>query len=375
MGTLNQTISVDDFGAVGDWDGATGTDDTAAINSAIDAAGGGTVLFGPKRYRIVGGVTGGASGTRLVGRGRKLTELHNDGTAGTALVTTPTSIRGYAVESMFLSSKSGSGQGACLLISENFGEIVVSDVEINAYGSAAGIQAVAGNGIHLYLEQVRVNGGAKCFDFFNAGSTAINTIVANACYANDADQYGWDISNVTQAMLTGCSGDNSGARTSPGYGFRLSGVHTKLTGCTAEHNGNYTSLTGGGYVVSGGVSTIFESCSTYNQGQPWTINAANGHILFTECHTSTPIPFGSAMSLNAYSSLAINGGGPLIIGAVANAAFTTRLGGLMVDGTLIADSATRGVVMRSANGHYWRVTISDAGALAYEDLGGTRPTA
>jgi hypothetical protein len=55
---LAQTVSVKDFGAVGDWDGTqstpgTGTDDTAAIQAAIDycIANGATLFFPQGRYR------------------------------------------------------------------------------------------------------------------------------------------------------------------------------------------------------------------------------------------------------------------------------------------------------------------------------------
>jgi len=45
-------------------------------------------------------------------------------------------------------------------------------------------------------------------------------------------------------------------------------------------------------------------------------------------------------------------------------------------GTLIADDATKGFVIKdaAATPHYWRVTVSTAGALTTADLGTTRPT-
>lgn len=53
---FGDVFSVEDYGAVGDWNGTTGTDDTAAIQAAINAAvaaGGGTVRFSPnKKYRL-----------------------------------------------------------------------------------------------------------------------------------------------------------------------------------------------------------------------------------------------------------------------------------------------------------------------------------
>jgi len=53
---FGEVFHVEDYGAVGDWNGTTGTDDTAAIQAAINAAvaaGGGIVRFGAnKKYRL-----------------------------------------------------------------------------------------------------------------------------------------------------------------------------------------------------------------------------------------------------------------------------------------------------------------------------------
>lgn len=52
---LQQTVSVKDFGAVGDWDGSGGTDDSAAIRLAtayLQSLGGGKLIFPPGRYRV-----------------------------------------------------------------------------------------------------------------------------------------------------------------------------------------------------------------------------------------------------------------------------------------------------------------------------------
>lgn len=53
---FGEVFHVDDYGAVGDWNGSTGTDDTAAIQAAINAAvanNGGVIRFGAgKKYRL-----------------------------------------------------------------------------------------------------------------------------------------------------------------------------------------------------------------------------------------------------------------------------------------------------------------------------------
>jgi hypothetical protein len=40
---------------------------------------------------------------------------------------------------------------------------------------------------------------------------------------------------------------------------------------------------------------------------------------------------------------------------------------------LIVDLATKGLVLKSPNAHYWRETISDAGVTTWTDLGTTKP--
>jgi hypothetical protein len=79
----NLQKNVGDFGAKGDWDGSTGTDDTVAIAAAIDAAvaaGGGTVQGIPgKRYRL-NTIGGSASGIKwnlaIYGDKIRLRNLH-----------------------------------------------------------------------------------------------------------------------------------------------------------------------------------------------------------------------------------------------------------------------------------------------------------
>jgi hypothetical protein len=40
---------------------------------------------------------------------------------------------------------------------------------------------------------------------------------------------------------------------------------------------------------------------------------------------------------------------------------------------VIVDLTTKGLVLKSPNGHYWRATISNAGAVTWTDLGTTKP--
>src|SRR3984893_851137 len=55
---LSDIFNVKDFGALGNWNGSTGADDTNAIQAALNAAnGGGIVFFPPGTYRITSRLT------------------------------------------------------------------------------------------------------------------------------------------------------------------------------------------------------------------------------------------------------------------------------------------------------------------------------
>lgn len=55
-----------------------------------------------------------------------------------------------------------------------------------------------------------------------------------------------------------------------------------------------------------------------------------------------------------------------------NAVSRTTKGADTID-DLITDSTTKGPVMKSPNGHYWRATISNLGVVTWTDLGTTKP--
>jgi hypothetical protein len=64
---LRETVSVKDFGAVGDWNGSSGTDDTAALANAFTAAAGNVLSLEPgKRYKTTAAIVMGAKTTLLM---------------------------------------------------------------------------------------------------------------------------------------------------------------------------------------------------------------------------------------------------------------------------------------------------------------------
>lgn len=66
---LRETVSAQDFGAVADWNGSTGTDNSAAIQAAIDAIAEGTIVFTEGDYRIDEEILNTKNNIHLVGKG------------------------------------------------------------------------------------------------------------------------------------------------------------------------------------------------------------------------------------------------------------------------------------------------------------------
>jgi hypothetical protein len=55
-----------------------------------------------------------------------------------------------------------------------------------------------------------------------------------------------------------------------------------------------------------------------------------------------------------------------------NGASRTTKGVTTTDDVIVA-SPTKGVVLQSPNGHYWRLSISNTGTISSTDLGTTSP--
>jgi hypothetical protein len=79
-----KTLSIKDFGAVGDWNGSTGTDNTTAFQAAIDSlpATGGVVYFPPGHYMYTDTLLLKKNGVHLVGAGFAATRLIYRNAAG-----------------------------------------------------------------------------------------------------------------------------------------------------------------------------------------------------------------------------------------------------------------------------------------------------
>jgi hypothetical protein len=67
LGVTGISVPVEAFGAVGDWNGATGTDNTAAIQACLNSLSSGVCSFQAKSYKITGTLTINKSGVGISG--------------------------------------------------------------------------------------------------------------------------------------------------------------------------------------------------------------------------------------------------------------------------------------------------------------------
>jgi len=180
---LQEFVSVKDFGAVGNWNGTAGTDDTAAIQAAINAAMTGTganVYFPPGRYRV------------------------------TSTLTIPSVTDGKAVicgSGAFIEAR----HNGVLFDNQNFW-VSFRDLTLRGPGKAqANSIAIQGTAYDWYLENVaiydfqigyRANGGVHLFQkcFFGGNGKCIwpavfaNIISIDSCYFSTSD-YGLYVPN------------------------------------------------------------------------------------------------------------------------------------------------------------------------------------
>jgi len=64
------------------------------------------------------------------------------------------------------------------------------------------------------------------------------------------------------------------------------------------------------------------------------------------------------------------------IGSVLSGDGVTRklsMSGVDLSSDVVVDDASKGIVLKSSNGHYWRLTIDDGGNLVAEDVGIEKP--
>ena len=110
--------------------------------------------------------------------------------------------------------------------------------------------------------------------------------------------------------------------------------------------------------------------NSFVNGFPWTSVTGTPTTLsgygITNAYTKTEVDTNLAAKENTANKDAVSG----YAGLNASSRITK---GVDTTDDVITDSITKGPVMKSPNGHYWRATISNVGVVTWTDLGTTKP--
>ncbi len=288
---VGEFVNVRLYGAKGD--GV--TDDTTALQNAVNAASGRTILIPAGTYILSDTITipRTENGIRITGSGSRATVLKNQTRTGAPIIEIEQGadgspavpgIRGCVIEHMrIIGGSTGGGNG--IDVGYRFGGVQLNDLYLTSIGGD-GINAVSGNAVDITCNNVEVN---TCYGIgfnFTAAAT-INTLSMNCCYANTCTD-GFKIAGVAAATLVACMADNNSL-----YGYRLAGSVT-LVGCTAENNSGY------GFAAVGAGNLTWIGCHVHNQANGYANLASNRLMLIgcTESHSAGFNP-GAILSLNS----------------------------------------------------------------------------
>jgi hypothetical protein len=305
-----------DFGAVGDWNGTTGTDDTAAINAAIASLGnnGGTVFFPTGRYKTTAKITV-STPVRIVGTGRgSNSNVHKCEIVKTGNYTALEFVPGAAwggIEDIAIGTSNSAFTGDGLYISS--GRIDVDRIAITNQGGK-GLNIYDANcsnfsnvyifncAIGLYVEGVNpapdVNGITFLnFDILSSRQDGIYIVnaIANThvgmCIQGSV-RYGIYITNGARNIFYGTYSENNGAGNSAlVFGGGADFNYVEFT--TADTLGTVTNPTGsngwrvlGGNIVLANGEGIDFSQGTVNPGMTSTVLDAYEEGTWTPSFTS-----------------------------------------------------------------------------------------
>ncbi|WP_073946532.1 glycosyl hydrolase family 28-related protein [Streptomyces kebangsaanensis] len=261
-------LSVKDFGAQGDGN----TDDTAAVQAAVDAASaaGGRTLYIPAGRYILNGPITWASGVNAIGAGARATVLQSTNQNNDCI--TGTDISDVTLQGLQLSGPGrgfGSGVRFTRLSAPAITGITLRDLLIQSFGGdgvfchqLAGsilhrvrVRTCGGTGFHLQAPQDTILGGA---------STSLIGCTAEGCVTG-----GFWLDGMAYTALAACAVQQSPA------GYRLDGcTGVSLTGCGAEQCTTGLTVYGGtGNTVNGFTTKASDGTSV------WLTSSAKGVVL------------------------------------------------------------------------------------------------
>ncbi|MHB0998229.1 MAG: glycosyl hydrolase family 28-related protein [Armatimonadota bacterium] len=271
-------------------------DDTAAIQAAIDAANGGTVLLPAGTYLLRSTLTIPRTSNGIILRGMgRATHLYNPdpdsiqnpiisiegGADGPPIVP---GIRGCTIQDMWIQGDTTRG-GKGILIGYRCGGISLRNLYMTGIGGD-GVDGTAGNATIISMENVEIN---TCHSSgFNFAATAIiNTLSVKYCYVHDCAMHGIIATNIGVGHFDSCCVDNC-----LGDAYRLAS-NIDLDACTAENNGSGITIVGSGCIS-------VRTCKTTYQLSPYQVLAA-ARVIFDGCSSDTPAS-GSVLALNAMAT-------------------------------------------------------------------------
>lgn len=327
-------IYVEQFGAVGD----NSTDDTAAIQAAIDYAAanrGRNVVFGAKTYKVTASLEL-ASYVNLIGKGGSPSNAN-----GTIIRTTSTTasivhaditttsmtsvrIRGIRLEGAF----SGTGDGIYL---ENTGS--GGSHPPYTYFNFEDLYIVGCGGVGFNVECLIVssltnvvsesNDGGFFFNGSAAGgfSTVNTSCNLSSCFANGNTTYGFNLDHSTYMSMQNCAADSNGTS----YIINTCNA-IALSGCGYEYGDPDSATPGDGYVISGGSANIglYDCYSLNNKDIAVWVKGSSYAITLVGFQENSPAG-GAANSFKVESGSIVTLIDPNYTTAVSNAGTLTYL--------------------------------------------------
>lgn len=252
MSFLVGYVTPQDYGATGNGS----TDDTAAIQAAltaVQAAGGGTVLFPYGTYKISSALSV-PSLVSLLGVGPNASVINQTSTSANGITYNPASLSYASIEDLTITGP-GSGTGVGVLVEANSGAANVTscsfqDVTISGFGSH-GFELVNGVGCQLNTVNVSSVGGHGLFLSGGTGNSLSN------CFTNGgaSTQQGFQLTSANYTTLNGCKAFGCGG------GFQVTGGSAnQLTGCGADTIVAANGQDGSGFKINGGTVHTITSC-------------------------------------------------------------------------------------------------------------------